>query len=85
MQKYIYKGFEIYFNVKSNKNNASLFMAHGYAECQIDQGQSKGKPIQFRTEDNSPVAAKKQFKKLVESYVDFEWHAFEKVPVEQRV
>ncbi|KTD24540.1 MULTISPECIES: hypothetical protein [Legionella] len=72
MAEYNYRGFRISYKINVSKDN--LYKADGKV---IKQGKGGSRVAQkFHTEHYTESGAKKEIKKLIKNYVDFEWQEF---------
>ncbi|ARG96785.1 hypothetical protein [Legionella micdadei] len=72
MPEYSYRGFIISYKINVSKDN--LYKADGKV---VKQGKdASGIAQKFHTESLTESGAKKEIKKLIENYVDFEWEEF---------
>ena len=71
MNKYVYKQFEVIYEIKINPQN-TLYEAHAYAICLANK-QNPLMAHEFSTEAKTWDEAETELKKLVNNYIDFEW------------
>ncbi len=73
MAEYTYKGFHISYKVNMSKEN--LYKADGQAIKQENKT-ANSTPQKFHTEHITANGAKKEIRKLIKNYIDFEWKEF---------
>ena len=73
MPQYIYKSFEIVYEVQ--QLNANEYEGRGTLSYKNERA-SPLLPQQFRTICQTAAGAEKKIKKLMEDYIDFEWDEF---------
>lgn len=71
--QYNYKGFVVTYEIKASEQANNMYRADG----QVESAKNKNKILQkFHTEHPTKEGAKKEIKKLLEDYIDFEWQEF---------
>lgn len=75
MAEYAYKGFKIYYEVTPSKTVQGLYQATGYVMCSVHE-QAPTLSQKFQTEYPTKIGVRKEIKKLIETYIDFEWKEF---------
>lgn len=72
MTEYIYKGLKIVYTLEPHKNESHLFGSTGFV---VDPKEpSHAVLARFHTDYNTLNGAKTAIRKLIENYIDFEWH-----------
>lgn len=78
MPDYTYREFKVHYEIKPSENLPELYSASGYIEC-LSKAQSTHEKIDFSTEHADLSGARKEIKKMIEQYIDFEWDQFSKI------
>jgi len=71
MTTYAYKGFTVIYEIHRS-NDSEIYKADGTV---IPEGEntSPTRSTKFHTEYPSRIGVKKEIKKLIENYINFEW------------
>ena len=80
MTDYLYKGFKVFYTIKPTDKNKNLYIADGHVLCCMHPTHSE--PRKFHTEYPSKAGVETEIKKMLEDYIDFEWHEYHEMQEE---
>ncbi len=75
MTEYIYKGFKVHYLIKQDKKEPSSYNAKGSVICYI-KGDGPTLSQKFQTEGPSKNFVQNEIKKMINSYIEFEWKQY---------
>ncbi|WP_028388743.1 hypothetical protein [Legionella fairfieldensis] len=73
MSEYTYRGFKICYQIKKDPGT-QLYKADGFIVSTMDDGEKIDS--KFHTEALSNKKAENEIKKIIEKFIDFEWHEY---------
>lgn len=77
MIEYSYKGFKFCYKIEQHKNNSKLFGSYGFI---VNPEDTQERVLaKFHTDYNTETGVQTEIKKLMEDYIDFEWHQFREI------
>lgn len=72
MPEYTYRECRVCYKIEPSQNPPDLYIASGYTEA-LNKVKSTHEKINFSTEHSTLGGARKEIKKIIEKYIDFEW------------
>jgi hypothetical protein len=82
MTQYVYRGFKLSYHVEPAGESSNLYKADGHAVRPAKRNRTS--PQKFHTEHPTKKGAENEIKRLLEEYIDFEWHEFRQMQKEAR-
>lgn len=77
MNQYTYKGFKVVYEIKKIPMEDTLYRADGYVVPTPNKNTHNS--IKFHTEYPTKLGVRRELKKIIKNYIDFEWKEFKEM------